>query len=63
LDQQDEQLHGEFFQAQEARTPLEPILGLVECEIAEMEFLGRKSSTQALTGVAAIMPHDPLKSN
>ena len=44
FDQQDEQLHGEFFQAQEAFAPLEPILGLVECEIAELEFLGRKSS-------------------
>ena len=44
FDQQDEQLHGEFFQAQEALPPLKPILGLVECEIAELEFLGRKSS-------------------
>jgi len=35
---------------------------MVECEIAEMEFLGRKSSTQALTRVAAIMPQNPLRS-
>ena len=49
LDQQDEQLHGEPFQAQQALSALEAILGLVKCEIAEMEFWGRKSSTQALT--------------
>ncbi len=49
LDQQDEQIHGELFHAQEAISPLESILGLVECEIAEMEFWGRISSTQALT--------------
>jgi hypothetical protein len=42
LDQQDEQLHGEFFEAQEAGTPLQPEAGVVECEFAEMKFLGRK---------------------
>jgi hypothetical protein len=49
FEQQDQQLHGELFQAQEALTPLEPILGLVQREITEMEFRSRKSSTQALT--------------
>jgi len=43
LDQQDEQLHRAFFQAQEALASLQPIAGLIEREIAEMEFLGRKS--------------------
>ena len=42
LDQQDEQLHWEFLQAEEALAPLQPITGLVERELAEMEFLGRK---------------------
>src|SRR5437762_13646800 len=41
LDQQDEQLHREFFQAQQALASLQPITRLIECEIAEMEFLGR----------------------
>jgi hypothetical protein len=50
LDQQDEQLHGEFFEAQEAGTPLQPEAGVVECEFAEMKFLGRKFP-QALTCV------------
>jgi hypothetical protein len=45
LDQQDEQLHGELFQAKEAFTPLEAIPGLIECELAEMEFWSRKSPT------------------
>jgi hypothetical protein len=43
LEQQNKQLHGDFFQAQDAVAALELIAGLVECEIAEMEFLGRKS--------------------
>ncbi len=43
LNQQNEQLHGEFFQAQEAFTPLEAIAGLIKCELAEMEFWARKS--------------------
>ena len=38
FDQQDEQLHGAFFQAQDVLTPLQPIAGLVEREIGEMEF-------------------------
>jgi hypothetical protein len=42
LDQQDEQLHGEFFEAQEAGAPLQPVAGVVEYEFAEMKFLGRK---------------------
>jgi hypothetical protein len=63
LDQQDEQLHGEFFQAQWTRTPLEPIAGLVECELAEMEFVGRKSPHDALRRIAEMMPHDPPRSN
>jgi hypothetical protein len=62
LDKQDEQLHRELFQAQEALSPLEPVLRQVECEIAEMEFLGRNSSTQALIYVAAMMPQNPLGS-
>src|SRR5664280_1089603 len=52
LHQQDEQLHGEFFQAQQTLTPLQPITGLVECEIAKLEFLGRTSPIYALTRVA-----------
>jgi hypothetical protein len=41
-DQQDQQLHGEFLQPQDAVTPLQPVPGLVKGEVAEMEFLGRK---------------------
>jgi hypothetical protein len=62
LDQQDEQFHGELFETQEALAPLQPVLRLVEYEIAEMEFLGRKSSTRALTYVGAMMPQNPLAS-
>ena len=51
-DQQDQQFHGEFFQAQQACTPLQPITRLIESEIPEMEFLGRKSSGYFLTCVA-----------
>jgi hypothetical protein len=36
FDQQDEQLHGAFFQAQDVLAPLQPIAGLVESEIGEM---------------------------
>ena len=43
LDQQDEQFHRALFQAQQVFTPLQPVAGLIEREIAEMEFLGRKS--------------------
>ena len=44
FDQQDEQLHGAFFQAQDVLTPLESIAGLVEREIGEMKFLSRNCS-------------------
>src|SRR5664280_1744693 len=44
--QQDEQFHGEIFQAQKAVAPLEPITRLVECEIPEMEFLGHESPSR-----------------
>jgi hypothetical protein len=43
LNQQDEQLHRNFFQAQVAFTALQPKTGLIKCELAEMEFLGRTS--------------------
>ena len=43
LDQQDEQLHREFFQAQKAVASLQSITGLIKSELAEMELLGRKS--------------------
>ena len=43
LEQQNKQLHGELLQAQEAPASFEPITGLIECEFAEMEFLGRTS--------------------
>ena len=56
FDQQNEQLHGEFFQTQEAVAPLKSVLGLVEFEIAELKFLGRKSSH---TGPAVRGCHDP----
>jgi len=41
LEQEDQQFHGEFFQAQTARTPLQAIAASVERELAEMENLGR----------------------
>jgi hypothetical protein len=62
LGQQDKQLHGELFQAQQAFTPSQPITGLVKCEIAEMEYL-RNESLEALLWVDAIMPDAPPKSN
>ena len=55
LEQEDEQLHGEFFHAQDIVASLEPVAGLIECVIAELELLGRKSPG-ALARVAAIMP-------
>jgi hypothetical protein len=42
---------------------LQPITGLVECEIAEFEFLGRKSPAEPLICVAEIMTHARLTSN
>jgi hypothetical protein len=43
---------------------LEPIAGLVEREIGEMEFLSRKDpQCQALNYIAEMMPQDPLRSN
>jgi hypothetical protein len=47
LEQQDEQLHREFLQPQLTLAPLQPVAGLIERELAEMELLGRKSPTQA----------------
>jgi hypothetical protein len=44
LNQQNQQLHGELFQAQKTCTSLQPVARLIEGEISEMEFLGRKSS-------------------
>ena len=41
--QQKEKFHWEFFHAQNIGTPLEPVAGLVECVIAELELLGRIS--------------------
>jgi len=42
LNKQDKQLHREFFQTQLAFTPPQAITGLIQCELAEMEFLRRK---------------------
>jgi len=41
-----------------ALAPLEPVAGLVERELAEMEFLGRKSPAQARTRVGGMMPQN-----
>ena len=43
LDQKNEQLHREFFQAKRASTPVELVAAPIECEVAEMECLGHKS--------------------
>ena len=58
FEQQEEQLHGEFLQPQLALAPLEPVAGLVERELAEMELLGRKSPAQARTWVGGMMPQN-----
>ena len=60
LQQQKKQFHGDFFQRQEAVATLQPITGLVESEIAEMEFLGRKSPTCRLPKSC---PMTPIRSN
>jgi hypothetical protein len=52
LNQQDQQFHGELFQAQQTCTSLQPVTRIIEGEISEMEFLGRKSSCYSRTCVA-----------
>ncbi len=60
FDQQEEQLHGEFFQSQKAVTPMQPITRLIEREIPELELVGHEFP---LTWVAEIILHNPHRSN
>jgi|SRR5579884_2950083 hypothetical protein len=59
--QQDEQLHGELFKPQLVGAALQPITRAVKREVAEMEFLGRK--TPQLPEVFEIMPHGEATRN
>ncbi|HEY2235278.1 MAG TPA: hypothetical protein VGK01_17535 [Candidatus Angelobacter sp.] len=63
LEQQDKQLHWKFLQAQAADSALEPIAASVQCELTEMECLGREFTSSARSCVAEIMRHDPPRSN
>jgi hypothetical protein len=63
LEQENKQLHGEFFQAQTAGSAFEAIAASVERELAEMESLGRRPTSPARSCVAEIMRHDWPRSN
>jgi hypothetical protein len=63
LEQKNEQLHRELFQANRTGIPLELVAGLIEGEITELELWGRKSPGYSLTRGAEMMPHDPQRSN
>jgi hypothetical protein len=63
LEQQDKQLHWKFLQAQAADSALEPIAASVQCELTEMECLGREFTSSARSCVAEIMRHGPPRSN
>lgn len=45
------------------RASLQPVVRLIESEIAEMEFLGRKSPAYLSDCVAGMMPHSAVRSN
>src|SRR5690242_1947567 len=55
--QEDEQLHGELLQPQNPVGPLQAVAGLVEGEVAEMEFLGRNSLSCGAFSALGMMPH------
>jgi hypothetical protein len=61
LDQQNEQFHGQFFQADAVLSAFQSIPGLVEREIGEMKFL-RRTDSHISHLFAEIMPQDDLRS-
>ena len=50
FDQKDKQVHGKFLQPQQAVTPAQLVARLIQREIGEMKFLGRKNPRRAPGG-------------